>query len=58
MEKTIVCSACQLPFEVVGLIEAAKETQEETIPVKCVECDSLNYIDWPIGCQWLIRRSD
>jgi len=31
MEKTIVCSACQLPFEVVGLIEAAKETQEEKV---------------------------
>ena len=58
MEKTIVCSACQLPFEVVGSAEAAKEMQEETIRVKCAECGSLNYIDWPVGCQCLVRKAD
>jgi hypothetical protein len=58
MEKTILCSACQLSFEVVGSIETPKETPEQTIPVKCYECGSLNYIDWPIGCQCLVRRAD
>ena len=58
MEKTIVCSTCQLPFEVVGSIETPKETLQQTVPIKCFECGSLNHIDWPMGCQYLVRRAD
>lgn len=56
MEKTVVCSSCDLPFEVVGS-EPATEALE-LIAIRCCECNSVNYVEWPVGCHYWVRGAD
>ena len=58
MQKTIVCSDCQLPFEVVGSVEPSNTTREETIAAGCIECGKVNHLEWPTGAHYLVRRAE
>jgi hypothetical protein len=58
MEKTIMCSSCQVPLEVVGPVEEPSEIPEASISVACIECGALNSLEWPIGKKYLVRRAE